>query len=208
MRNYLVLSLCLIVLSPMPSRAQSPTSLETQENQLTYQELYESGIPFGTFLEQAEKRTEMWHDNFGKGSVPESIQQRLESLTAKYYLLAVAIDGCSDSVNTIPYLAHLSNRSDLIEMRIVTPDAGREIMEANRTPDDRAATPTVLVLDASFRKIGAFIERPSDLQAWALGEGKKLDGSNFMKAKFAWYDNDLGVQTMSEVLNIIESNIN
>lgn len=188
---------CVALLMPLSVFAQ-------QEEQLNYESVYESGIPFGIFLDQAERRIEMWHTNFGKGVVPESLQHRLDALQSTFYLLAVAVDGCSDSVNTIPYLAHLANASEYIEMKIVSPEVGREIMEANRTPDNRAATPTVVVLDSKYNQIGVFIERPSELQNWALGEGKELDSSSFMTAKFAWYDQDAGIQTMSEVMDLIE----
>ncbi len=170
----------------------------------TNQALYASGIRFGLFLDQAERRREMWLDNFDKGRVPVDIRRRASELHGPYYLIAVAIDGCSDSVNTIPYVAHLANAAEAIEMRIISPDAGRHIMEAHRTPDGRPSTPTILVLDSDFNEIGAFIERPKQLQDWALGSGKELSSSAFMTAKFAWYDEDLGRNTMSEVLDIIE----
>ena len=195
--------LIVILLFMVPGQALSQDP-EPAEGTPSNQELYESGIQFGLFLDQAEKRREMWLGNFDKGNVPKDILRRASELHGPFYLISVAIDGCSDSVNTIPYLAHLANSAEAIEMRIVSPDAGRHIMEAHPTPDGRASTPTVLVLDSDFKEIGAFIERPKQLQDWALGSGKELSSSAFMTAKFAWYDEDLGRQTMSEVLDIIE----
>ena len=192
-----------ILLFMVPGQALSQDP-EPAEGTPSNQELYESGIQFGLFLDQAEKRREMWLGNFDKGNVPKDILRRASELHGPFYLISVAIDGCSDSVNTIPYLAHLANSAETIEMRIVSPTAGRHIMEAHQTPDGRASTPTVLVLDSDFKEIGAFIERPKQLQDWALGSGKELSSSAFMTAKFAWYDEDLGRQTMSEVLDIIE----
>jgi hypothetical protein len=182
-----------------------PSALAQEGELASYQEVYEAGIEFGFFLEQAERRKEMWHDNFEKGSVPEELLDRARAVEGAHYLLAVAVDGCSDSVNTIPYLAHLANRVDGLEMRLVHPDAGRFIMEANRTPDGRASTPTVLVLDADFNEVGVFIERPQELQDWALGEGKDLESRDFMTYKFSWYDEDLGHQTMETVVEILEA---
>jgi len=108
-------------------------------------------------------------------------------------------------VNTIPYLAHLVNAVEGFEMRIVLPEPGKHIMEAHLTPDGRPSTPTVLVLNEKYEEVDAFIERPEALQTWALGEGKKLDSAAFLEAKFAWYDDDLGRQTMQAVLDIIEA---
>jgi len=188
----------MLIVLPAAAQAQSPDDTPSHE------ELFTSGIEFGLFLDNAERRKQMWHDNFGKGGVPEALAKRASSYPGTWYLIAVAIDGCSDSVNTIPYLAHLAAEVDNIHMRLVHPDEGRHIMEANRTPDGRPSTPTVLVLDENFEEVGVFIERPKELQDWALGEGKDLPSSEFMTAKFAWYDDDLGVQTMEAVLSIIE----
>jgi len=198
MRLIVSFFLVTLMLLPSTSHAQSPQAPASNE------EVFASGIEFGQFLENAERRKEMWHDNFGKGAVPEPILERLSAISGSWYLLAVAVDGCSDSVNTIPYLAHLVAESDHLHMRVVHPDDGRHIMEANPTPDGRPSTPTVLVLDENFEEVGVFIERPKELQDWALGEGKDLSSSEFMTAKFAWYDDDLGVQTMEAVLDIIE----
>jgi len=202
MKKVVFFCLCLVLTSGL--YAQEPDSSVVYPSN---EAVYNSGIEFGLFLDQAEKRRQMWLDNFEKGSVPTSLKERVEQLEGPFYLIAVAVDGCSDSVNTIPYLAHLANASDHVNMHLVSPDAGRHIMEAHRTPDDRPSTPTVLILDADFDEIGVFIERPKELQDWALGEGRELGSRDFMTAKFAWYDQDLGLQTMSEVISIIEQHL-
>jgi hypothetical protein len=69
---------------------------------------------------------------------------------------------------------------------------------------NQLATPTVLVLNASFEEVGAFIERPAALQEWALGEGADLSSNEFGRQKFAWYDADAGRQTVEAVLSILE----
>ena len=186
------------------ANSEAPSGTEAHSG---HQLLFDSGIEFGLFLDQAERRKEMWHGNFEKGQVPTELKTRADALNGTFYLLAVAVDGCSDSVNTIPYLANLDTASDNISMRVVGPDAGRHIMEAHKTVDGRASTPTVLILNEHFAEVGVFIERPRELQDWAQGEGKTLASGEFMKSKFAWYDEDLGKQTMSEVLDQIEAYI-
>jgi len=44
-------------------------------------------------------------------------------------------------------------------LRIIGSDVGRAIMNAHRTPDGRAATPTVLLIDADFTEIVKLMER-------------------------------------------------
>ena len=46
----------------------------------------------------------------------------------------VAVDSCSDSVNTIPYLARLVEMVDGFDMRVVNSRVGRKVMEDHPTP--------------------------------------------------------------------------
>ena len=166
--------------------------------------LYRQGITFDVFLDQAVKRRQMWLDNFAKGRVPDALQSRVLAVPGRWRLLVVAVDSCSDSANTIPYLAHLVAATDNLEMRIIDSDVGRPVMEAHRTPDGRAATPTVVLLNDRYEEVGCFIERPAELQTWAIENRDKLDDREYMRQKFAWYDNDVGHQTMSEVVALME----
>lgn len=210
-RSITSLLVCLLAFSPVAlaqngaSQSSNRESSTADSTTARNQSLYSSGIEFGVFLDLAERRKELWHDNFAAGSVPTEIQEGLSGLHGTYHLLAVAIDGCSDSVNTIPYLAHMVAATDRIDMRIIDSTRGRAIMEENRTPDERPATPTVLILDESFRTVGVFIERPSELQEWALGEGKEVSSQAFMTHKTDWYDQDRGLMTMTEVLSTISA---
>lgn len=200
--NIALLFLCVSVI---PAQAQNSSELDRTTDPAWLDSLYHTGIEFGQFLDEADARRDRWVNNFGDGSLHADLAQRVSNLSGTWYLLAVAIDGCSDSVSTIPFLAHLSGASRHVNMRVVDPDAGRAIMEAHRTPDGRAATPTVLVLNERFEPVGAFIERPDELQEWAQGEGADLSRGAFAEQKFAWYDEDAGRQTISAVLDIMEA---
>ena len=187
-------------------RAYVPAApARTIEALATLEELYRSGVTFDEFLAQAERRKAMWLDHYGNGTVSEALVERARRIAGPWRILAVAEDWCSDSANTIPYLALLTERVDAVEMRIIDSDAGREIMEAHLTPDGRAATPTLLILDESYEKVGCWIERPADLQAWALQNRPKLEDDEFLAQKMAWYREDRGETTVSEVLHVIEA---
>ncbi len=134
----------LLVLILMPSLAWGQTDnmpvseetvLDRTSDPVWLDSLYQSGTAFGQFLDEAQARRERWVSNYGDGTPDDAWTARADRLTGSWYLLAVAIDGCSDSVSTIPYLAHLANYSDQISMRIVLPESGRPIMEAHRTND-------------------------------------------------------------------------
>jgi Thioredoxin len=171
----------------------------------TLRELFDSGQTYEVFLEAANRRKAMWHANTEKAQVPDSMLERAAAVPGTWHLLVVAVDGCSDSANTIPYLADLASALDGVDMRIVHPRFGDAIMNSHPTPDGRGATPTVILLNAQFEEVGAFVERPAPLQEWALANKDQLDPDQFLVEKAAWYDQDLGRTTMEEVVLLMEA---
>jgi hypothetical protein len=167
--------------------------------------LFESGEDYETFLGNARARKAMWQKHWDEGQVPADVLERARALPGRWRLLVVAVDGCSDSVNTVPYLARLAALVPSIELRIVKPDAGRAVQEAHRTPDGRAATPTLVVIDEAGNEAGCWVERPKALQDGALKA--RADGTldAWARDKQAWYDADAGASTVREVVAILEA---
>jgi len=162
--------------------------------------LYEQGARWNDFLADARARRAMWVRNSESAVVPPDVLAQARALPGAWRLLVVAVDSCSDSVNTIPYLARLVAEVPSLEMRIITPRQGRELMAGRRTPDGRAATPTVVILDADGREAGCWIERPAALQAIALTENAGGGTPAFAARKQEWYDRDQGASTVREVV--------
>jgi hypothetical protein len=125
-------------------------------------------------------------------------------VTGTWNVLVVAVDSCSDSASTIPYLARLLEGMPNVTLRIVNPTAGKPVMEAHRTPDGRAATPTVILLDSAFVERGCWIERPQVLQAMIAGENKSDKDAATFEGKMQWYEKDAGVSTMTEIVDMLE----
>jgi hypothetical protein len=167
--------------------------------------LYESGVDYATFLDEAQRRRDLWVSNTQRASVPDALRARASAVRGTWYLLAVSIDGCSDSVNTIPYIARLAELVDGLELRIVDSTVGRPLMMAHPTRDDRAATPTVLLLDAAWNEVGCFIERPDPLQTWYQANKSSLDSDELFERKMAWYDEDAGATTVREIVEMLEA---
>ncbi len=171
---------------------------------IDYAKLFASGIPFSEFLGNAKERKELWHSNYGRAAVADAAMARATRVTGTWNVLVVAIDACSDSVSTIPYIAKLVESMPNVTIRIVDSKAGKEVMEAHRTPDNRAATPTVILLDSTFTPRGCWIERPRELREWISGEKRNNGDSGVFSGKMNWYEKDAGASTVSEFVEMLE----
>lgn len=163
-----------------------------------YRSLYESGQTFADFVAHATARKAQWEGNHALNVAPDALVTRAVAAGQGWKLLVVAVSSCSDSVNSIPYLASLLGRVPGVEMRIVDMTAGRWVMEAHRTPDGRAATPTVVLLDGEFNERGCWIERPAELIR-RMSSGESFEG------KMQWYDRDRGASSLAEIVEMIET---
>ena len=172
--------------------------------QSTAPSLYDAGITFSEFLDAADAREHTWNTNYSAAEVPADLLERALAIGGSWRLLVVAEDWCGDSANTIPYVAHLADLLDNLEIRIVDSEVGRPAMEAHPTPDGRAATPTVVLLDGDGQEAGCFVERPSELQTWFLEQENVLDEDTLYARKYAWYDDDRGLSTVREVVEMLE----
>jgi hypothetical protein len=178
-------------LSPSPEpRIPSPADS-------TYKALYESGITFAEFVSNATARKEQWEGNYALKIAPDALVTRATAAGSGWKLLVVTIPSCGDSVNSVPYFASFLDKVPSIEMRLINSTVGKAVMESHRTPDGRAATPTVILLDAEFNERGCWVERPVPLLA-AMKE------PNF-GSRQEWYDKDRGASSLEEIVQMIEA---
>lgn len=164
----------------------------------TYRALYKSGETFADFVSKATARKEQWEGNYALNVAPDVLVTRANASGSGWRLLVVTVPGCSDSVNIVPYVASLLDKVPSVEMRLISPTAGKAVQEAHRTPDGRAATPTFILLDAEFNERGCWIERPSNLIE-LMKNGTDFEG------KMAWYDKDRGASSLEEIVQVIEA---
>lgn len=165
----------------------------------TLQAIWLQGVPFGEFLAATKARHDQWVTNYAASApLDATLVARAAAVAGRWRLLVVAVDSCSDSVSTVPWIAKLADQLPNIELRVVLPEVGRAVMEAHRTPDGRAATPTVVLLDETGALRGCFIERPPALRA-------HLDSLSGMERKMAWYAADAGRQTVTEMVTMLEA---
>jgi len=168
------------------------------------QALYAKGITFAEFLEKARARRDEWRAHYNDAAVTPDLITRMRALPEKRRLLVVTEDWCSDSANTVPYIARLVDGApERLEIRLINSQLGKTLMEAHRTPDGRAATPTVVVLGADGRVIGAWTERPSSVQTWFLEKQNTTMQKALHDELLAWYAKDAGTTTVAEIADIL-----
>lgn len=196
----LVASLCAPEVCPATAGADTPNHSASDSLRATF----EKGQTWTDFYAAVDRRREVWERAWISTQIPESLAARARA-AGKFRLLVITEYGCSDSANSVPVLARIAEAAPNIEMRLVKSATGRPWMEKYRTPDGRAATPTVLVLDDEFRIRSAWVEQPKELQAfWLPIIASKETGARFGE-KAAWYTKDEGREIMRELVETIEA---
>jgi hypothetical protein len=203
----LALAITTVLFSGLPlcGGGQAETLFPSTVGSDSLERLYQSGRTFADFLAAAKSRREAWHGNYARATVSPELLQRARAVPGRWRLLVVAEDWCGDSANTIPYIAGLTDSVFSLELRVVNARAGKWVMERYRTPDGRAATPTVVVLDSTGVAAGCFVERPAELRKWLAGNQGRLSQGKLQQGKEAWRRRDAGQATVREVVELLES---
>lgn len=172
--------------------------------QIDYAVSWAKATPFHAFLESVRAQQDEWRSRFANAAVDADTLNRAKQLPGKRLILVVAEDRCSDSAWTVPYLAKLAAAvPEKLELRVIgRAEAGR-ILSAHLTPDGRRATPTVVVLDDAGRFIGAWVERPDELQKWFVENKAKMESDELHNRMDEWYQADAGRSTINEILAIM-----
>jgi len=168
------------------------------------QALFAKGISWQQFLDAADVRRELWQKNNERAptSVKAEEVERLKKVGNGLTILMVAEAACSDSVNTVPFLAELASRAG-VEMRIVGKSGAEAVLEPHKTPDGRTATPTAILI-RNGHDVGAWVERPAALQTWYLG-ATAVPLRERVERKMSWYEWDRGNSTVAEFLAVAEA---
>jgi hypothetical protein len=191
-----------ILLGVLCSLAMAASARQSAE--IDYPALWDAATPFPAFLENVKARQEQWKSRFANAAIDADALNEARSLTGRRRILAVAEDRCGDSAWAIPYLAKLAAAvPEKIELRVINAERGQPIQAAHLTPDGRLATPTIAVLDERSRFVGAWVERPSELQANYLEKKPKVSRQDLYDYVNGWYTQDAGRSTIREVLAIM-----
>jgi Thioredoxin len=189
--------------APIGAESMARAAASTTIPDSTYRRLFDGGVTMDAFLAAARQRKEQWAANYQRGAVADAVLATARSAPGPWKLLVVAVDGCSDSVNTVPYIARLAEQLMGMELRIVDNTVGRAVMDAHRTPDGRSATPTVILLDATYRERGCWIERPTELRDWIVSRKATDRDRDIFEYKMRWYEQDKGQKTLVDIADMI-----
>ncbi len=180
-----------------PTCAEAPSGFRAD----SLERLYQGGQRYAEFLEGVKARRETWLDNTRTASVDSGLLARARAVPGEWKLLVVAEDWCGDSANTLPFVAHLTDSLPGVSLRIVNSTAGRWVMERYRTPDGRAATPTIVLLDGAGEAAGCWVERPAALrEALAASPGGSREA-----VLSEWRRKDQGRSAMLEIVELMEA---
>jgi hypothetical protein len=170
-----------------------------------YASYYAQGMTFAEFLSDTRALADDWRDIYAHATVDPDAVARARALNGRWRLLIVADDTCHDSLNTVPYVARLAEAApDTLSLRIVSSAVGQAVKEAHQTPDGRAATPTIVVLDERGGAKGVFIERPSALRQYIDERGAGKYPHEVRELRQQWYEHDKGRHAVAEILDVIE----
>jgi len=163
--------------------------------------MYAQGMAWDEFLAGARVQRDVWLQNVGR-EAPAALVERFKRAGNGLRLLIVTADWCPDSAHSVPYIAKLATDAG-VELRVVDFRTGKSVMDAHRTPDGRASTPTVVLLRGD-KEVASWVERPASLQWWYLGMADETSEKELLERKMSWYDWNRGADALNEIVVLAE----
>lgn len=124
------------------------------------------------------------------GSISSETRHRLRSIGGQYHLLIAAEMWCPDCQLNLTAIDFLQRFATQVDLAIIT--RGRAENELKRRLElERVAIPLVLVLDAQWRLVGRFVEKPQAVIEAADAVKADYRAGNYLES------------TMKDILEII-----
>lgn len=173
--------------------------------QIDYAELWAKATPFDQFLNSVKAREGQWKSRFANAAVDAAVLNDVRDLKHARRILAVAADNCSDSAWALPYIAKLAAAvPERLELRVIGRKEGSRIQSAHLSPDGRMATPTIVILDENNAPVGAWVERPAELQAWFVANRAQVTSAALHEHMDKWFTEDAGRTTLNEIVAVLQ----
>lgn len=165
-------------------------------------ERFQAVPTFEQYLEGVEKNRDLWRDLYERARLPEDLVAEARTIPGSWHIVALSEDWCGDAVNTLPAVARLADAVGW-DLRVASRDENPDLMDSHLTNGRSRSIPVVIVYDESFREIGWWGPRPSELQAWVLGDGLAMPSPERYKVVRRWYAKDRGRTTLDELLGVL-----
>jgi len=172
---------------------------------LAVETLYQHASDWPQFVATVRVHSELWHRDARQTAIPPALVQRLARAARDLRLLVVAEDWCTDSANTIPYVARLAALAG-VELRILDRTAGAPLMARHPSADGRGVTPLVVFVRGSA-DAGAWVERPRPLQEAFRTMADDPASHHHAAERQAWYDGDQGRTALEEIVTAAERTV-
>ena len=137
---------------------------------LDFKVLWNKALPFDSFVASCKaEHCGLWQGIYKLARIPDWALAAVPPGAGRK-LLVIAEDWCGDASNTVPIIARLVDLAPGLELRVLPRDENPELMDQYLTNGARSI-PIVIALDESFRELGHWGPRPTQLQAWEWPTG-------------------------------------
>jgi thioredoxin family protein len=167
---------------------------------LNFSKLWDQALGFDAFVAACKAQyCGLWEGIYRLARIPDWARAAVPP-GAHRKLLVIAEDWCGDASNTVPIIARMADQIPGLELRIIMRDKFPEVMDQYLTNGSRSI-PIVIALDESFREVGHWGPRPSELQMWVMANRSIVPKAELYPKVRQWYARDRGETTIREVLN-------
>lgn len=191
--------------SPSSAHAANVKTVCVVASDSTLLALYSSGQTFSDFLATAKARRAGWLGKADSAWVDDALLTRAKAVGGTWHIMAVAIDSCGDSMNSVPYLAKLAEMVPGLSLKIVLPVNARHVQDAHLSLDGRRATPTFVLLDENGRDAGCIVELPQEIRDWAHGVRSSVSSDSLHAGIRSFYVRSRGQGIIAEAVAMLEA---
>lgn len=132
----------------------------------------------------------------------------LKGLHKSYIWLVITESWCGDAAQSLPILNSLSLQTDKVKLLTVFRDENPELMDAFLTNSTRSIPKLIIIEEESGEVAATWGPRPTDAQEM-VNEYKASPGDepyvDFQARLQIWYTKDKGVNTVSELKEVLDS---
>jgi hypothetical protein len=138
-------------------------------------EQFDAGMTYDAYKAQMTRNKEQVEQNETDVQLKPDDVQAVQNLPQSVNVLALAEDWCGDVVANLPVLGKLAKESKgKLNVRVLLRDQepGAKVMDEHLNKGEFKSIPTVIFLDADFKEVGVWVERPDSVTK--LREDKRL----------------------------------